>query len=139
VAGVVGRTSGRAYLGVISRAGRANLGRGVEDTTAPGRTVYTDEWRAYARLEELGRRQAAVCPTPGKRAWARGDDGDGVREAHDNTLEGRWAGPRNFLRMFRGISKHDLGQGVAIFQWVSNCPDVCWDFVQAVLFTNFAP
>jgi transposase-like protein len=50
----------------------------------------------------------------------RDDDGGGVREVHDNTLEGLWAALRTFLRPFRGVSKHKLGQYVAAFQWVTN-------------------
>jgi len=46
-----------------------------------------------------------VCHTPGKRVWARDDDGDGIREVHVNTIEGLWTGLRNFLRPFRGVSK----------------------------------
>ncbi|HKB06461.1 MAG TPA: transposase [Gemmataceae bacterium] len=139
MAGLVGRTSGRVYLEVISRADRANLERVVEDNTRPGGTVYTDEWASYAHLNELDRSHATVCHAPGRREWARDDDGDGFREVHNNTMEGRWVGLRNFLRVFRGVSKHYLGQYVAVFQWASNCPYVCWDFVQALLFTNFAP
>jgi hypothetical protein len=32
----------------------------------------------------MGRRHATVCHTAGE--WARDDDGDGIREVHDNTL-----------------------------------------------------
>ena len=48
--------------------------------------VYADEWRSYDRLAELGRGHATLCHAIGE--WARDDDGDGVREVHDNTLEG---------------------------------------------------
>jgi transposase-like protein len=139
VAGLAGRESGLAYLEVVRRPSRAELERVVEDNTTPGCTVYTDEWRAYAHLPELGRDHAAVGHTPGRREWARDDDGDGLREVHNNTCEGRWVGLRNFLRPFRGVSKHYLGQYVAVFQWGSNCPTVCEDFPRALVFTNFAP
>ena len=52
--------------------------------------------------------------------WARDDDGDGVREVHDNTLEGLWTGLRNFLRPFRGVNKVYLHQYVAMFEWGYN-------------------
>ena len=81
---------------------------------------YTDEWGGYERLPEAGRGHATVRHTPGQREWARDDDGDGIREVHDNTLEGLWAGLRTFLRPFRGVSKYYLNQYVAVFQWVSN-------------------
>jgi len=61
-----------------------------------------------------------VTHTPGNREWARDDDGDGVREVHDNTLEGLWAALRTFLRPFRGVSKQYLRQYVAVFQWAHN-------------------
>lgn len=124
---------------MISRSNRVNLERVVEDHTTPGCTVNTGEWRAYARLSELDRKHAAVCPAPGRREWARDDDSDGIREVHNNTMEGWWVGLRNFLRPCRGVSKHYLDQDVAVFQWVANDPFVCWDFIQALILTNFAP
>src|SRR5262245_10039510 len=69
VAGVVGRECGRVYLEVVSRADRANLERVVEDNTASGCTVNTDEWSAYAHLSELGRSHATVGHAPGRREW----------------------------------------------------------------------
>ena len=62
--------------------------------TGPKATVNTDEWRGYNHLPAMGRRHATVCHTAGE--WARDDDGDGIREVHDNTLEGLWTGLRNF-------------------------------------------
>jgi transposase-like protein len=117
---VVGRDTGRAHLEVIDRPSRAELERVVEDHTAPGSVVYTDEWRAYGRLPELDRYHATVCHAPGVREWARDDDGDGVREVHCNTMEGLWAGLRTFLRPFRGVSKWYLGGYVALFEWGYN-------------------
>jgi transposase len=70
--------------------------------------VYTDEWAAYDRLPEVGWKSATVCHA--EHEWARDDDGDGVREVHNNTLEGIWTGLRNYLRMFRGVSKHYLAE-----------------------------
>jgi transposase-like protein len=120
VAGVVGRETGQAYLEVIGNADRATLERVVEDNPAVEAVVYTDEWAAYEHLPELGRGHATVCHTPGQREWARDDDGDGIREVHNNTMEGLWTGLRNFLRPFRGIHKEYLGQYVAMFQWTYN-------------------
>jgi transposase len=139
VAGVVGRTSGQVSLEVISRSNRVSRERVVEDHTTPGNTINTDEWSGYAHLNELDRTHVTVCHAPSRREWARDDDGDGVREVHNNTMEGWWVGLRNFLRPFRGVSKHYLDQYVAVFQWIANCPFVCWDFLQALVFTNFAP
>jgi transposase len=80
--------------------------------------VYTDEWRGYDHLAEMGRGHATLCQTIGE--WARDDDGDGIREVHDNTLEGMWTGLRDHLRIFRGVNKEYLHQYVAIFEWSSN-------------------
>jgi transposase len=140
---VVGRESGGVYLEVVTSASRANLERVVGGNTAALSTVYTDEWAAYDRLPELGRGHATVCHTPGRREWARDDDGDGVREVHNNTMEGVWTGLRNFLRPFRGVSKYYLGQYVAMFQWAHNLKAVTEDFLRILLgvplSTDFAP
>jgi len=79
----------------------------------------------------MGRRHATVCHA--KREWARDDDGDGVREVHDNTLEGLWAGLRNFLRPFRGVSKEYLYQYVALFEWGYNAKRATPGFLRALL------
>jgi transposase-like protein len=105
--------------------------------------VYTDEWAAYDRLPELGRGHATVCHAPGEREWARDDDGDGVREVHNNTMEGIWTGLRNFLRPFRGFRKHHLNRYTAMFQWAHNLKSVTDDFLRLLLgvplSTDFAP
>ena len=86
---------------------------------------------------------ATVCHTPGQREWARDDDGDGVREVHNNTLEGLWQGLRNFLRQFRGVSKWFLDEYVGIFQWIHTLKVVSAEFIQALLgrrpATNLGP
>jgi transposase len=128
---VVGRDSGEVRLEVIEHADQATLEEEVEGTTLEGTTVYTDEWCGYAHLPERHRGHATVCHAAGE--WARDDDGDGVREVHDNTLEGIWTGLRNFLRMFRGVSKWYLAQYVAIFQWSYNTKRVTDDFLRCLL------
>ena len=72
-------------------------------------------------------------PHPGKREWARDDDGDGVREVHNNTMEGLWTGLRNYLRPFRGVNKWFLGQYVAMFEWSYNIKEATSDFLRALL------
>jgi transposase-like protein len=121
------------YLEVVEHADRPTLERVAEDDTTPGCTVYTDEWRPYAHLPGLDRRHVTVCHTPGKREWARDDDGDGIREAHNNTLEGTWTGLRNFPRPFRGVSKHYLGQYAALFQWANNVKEATAEFLRVLL------
>lgn len=129
--GVVGRESGDLRLEVVEHSDRETLEEGVECTTLEGTTVYTDEWTGYARLPEMGRGHATVSHVD--REWARDDDGDGVREVHDNTLEGIWTGLRNFLRTFRGVSKHYLAQYVGMFQWSYNIKTVTDEFLAILL------
>jgi transposase len=138
VTGVVGRESGQVRLEVVGNSGRETLEDGVDRATLEGATVYADEWKGYGRLPELKRGHATVSHAD--REWARDDDGDGVREVHDDTLEGLWTGLRNYLRPFRGVSKHVLAQYVAMFQWGYNIKVVTDEFLRYLLgaspFTN---
>jgi len=133
IAGVVGRESSAIRLKVCKNSDRATLQPFVEATTQADATVYTDEWKAYTHLPETGRTHAAVCHTPGQREWARDDDGDGVREVHCNTMEGIWTGLRNFLRLFRGVSKHYLSQYQAVFEWAHTFKRLMLDFLRAIM------
>lgn len=139
VAGVVGRTSGHIRLHVCGHSDRATLQPFVEAMTVTATTVNTDEWQAYHHLPESGRTHKAVCHTPGKREWARDDDGDGIREVHCNTIEGIWTGLRNFLRPFRGVSKHYLDQYCAVFEWVHNCKQMTYEFLRSIMICTFEP
>ncbi len=96
ICGVVGRGSGQVRLTVVANSDGKTLRRVVRRASEPGAMVYTDEWRGYYRLAEMRRGHATVCHA--EREWARDDDGDGIREVHDNTLEGLWTGLRNFLQ-----------------------------------------
>ena len=118
--GVVSRQTGEVVLRVVERTDRSTLTAFVCASTDESAMVYTDEWRGYNGLPAANRTHATVTHTPGQREWARDDDADGIREVHDNTLEGLWAALRTFLRPFRGVSKHYLDQYVAVFQWVYN-------------------
>ena len=131
ICGVVGRTSGQVRLDVEAHADGATLREVVRRATRPGATVNTDEWRGYERLPRSGRRHATVCHAEGE--WARDDDGDGVREVHDNTLEGLWTGLRNYLRPFRGVNKAYLHQYVAMFEWSYNEKRATPRFLRALL------
>ena len=55
-----------------------------------------------------------------------------MREVHVNTIEGSWTGLRNFLRMFRGVSKHYLYQYVCIHEWAANIKKVSVEFLRAM-------
>jgi transposase-like protein len=120
-------------LCVLENSDRESLEGFVDRMTQPEVTLYTDEWVGYAGVSETGRDHATVCHTPGQREWARDDDGDGVREVHNNTLEGLWTGLRNFLRPFRGVNKWELDEYVGIFQWVHNLKVVTVEFIQVLL------
>jgi len=131
VCGVVERNGGPVRLRVIEHADGATLQEFVRRQTWPGTVVNTDEWSGYNRLPAVGRGHVTVCHTAGE--WARDDDGDGVREVHNNTQEGIWTGLRNFVRLFRGVSKKYLYQYVAIFQWGYNLKEVTVEFLRALL------
>jgi transposase len=133
IAGLVGRSSGQLRLQVCGHSDRATLQPFVEAQTRADATVNTDEWQAYRWLPETGRCHQTVCHTPGRREWARDDDGDGIREVHTNTIEGLWTGVRNFLRPFRGVSKWYLDQYSAIFEWAHNLKRVTVDFLRAMM------
>ncbi|HMB04686.1 MAG TPA: transposase, partial [Isosphaeraceae bacterium] len=133
VARVVGRESGKARLDVVDRADGATLVMVVEDTTWVGATVDTDEWKGYNDLSGRHRNHVPISYAGPRSEWARDVDGDGVREAHVNTMEGHRTGLRNFLRPFRGVSKWNLDQYVAIFQWGHNLKRVPDDFLRVLL------
>ncbi len=130
MAGAAGRETGRVLLDVVATVDGATLQQFVERATADDATVYTDEWAGYSRLAATGRGHATVCHTAHE--WARDDDGDGVREVHNNTLEGLWTGLRNFLRPFRGVSKWFLDEYVGIFVWGHTLKTVTADFLCAL-------
>ena len=128
---MVGRESGQVRLTVAEHSDGPTLRKVVRKASWPGATVNTDQWRGYDRLPEMGRLHATVCHAEGE--WARDDDGDGIREVHDNTMEGLWTGLGNFLRPFRGVSKKDLDQYVAMFEWGYNLKRATLGFLWALL------
>jgi transposase len=133
VIGIVGRDSGEVRLEVVAHADQTTLDDFVAETTIPGATVNTDEWSGYNHIPESGRKHVTVCHTPGRREWARDDDGDGVREVHNNTLEGIWTGVRNFLRIFRGVNKKHIDDYIGIFEWGYKVKVVTQEFLRALL------
>jgi transposase-like protein len=143
IIGVVGRESGEARLDVVATADQRTLSAFVVANTKPGTRVNTDEWGGSDRLPKLGRGRVSVCHTPEKREWARDDDGEGVREVHNNTMEGLWTGVRNFLRPFRGVHKWYLKQYVAMCEWAYTIEAVTMDFLRVLLgvqvITNLGP
>jgi transposase len=130
ILGIIGRESGQIRLIPKKNSARADLEPSVLAATRNGATVNTDEWGAYQHLSEAQRQHVTVCHTPGKRVWARDDDGDGIREVHVNTSEGLWTGLRNFLRPFRGVNKVYLQQYLAIHEWAHNLKEVTLGFLR---------
>jgi transposase-like protein len=128
---VVGRETGRVKLGVVANSDGGTLERTTRRATEPGTRLNTDEWKGYDGLPAMNRPRSSVCHAAGEHA--RDDDGDGVREVHCNTMEGLWAGLRNFLRPFRGVHKRHLNQYVAMFEWSYNVKRVTATFIRAML------
>lgn len=120
VVGVVGRESGEVRLKAVEHTDGATLEAVAGQATRKDVVVNTDEWGGYNGLKAMGREHRTVCHSPAAPEWARDDDGDGIREVHTNTMEGFWTGLRNFLRMFRGVSKWYLWGYVAAFAAVHN-------------------
>lgn len=138
IAGIVGRDSHQTRLEVCHHSDREMLQPLVEKMTKEACTVNTDEWQAYNHLPETGRTLKQVCHQPGRREWARDDDGDGVREVHCNTMEGIWTGLRNFLRPFRGVNKEHLHHYVAVYDWAYRAKRVQGAFLRAIML-RFTP
>jgi transposase len=134
IIGVFGRATGAAALEPIERADTFNCTSFLREKTLSGIRVYTDEWRAYLPLRQMGYDHHTVCHGhPGQREWARDDDGDGIREVHTNRAEGFWTGLRNFLRTFRGVSKHFLELYVAWYETIHNYRLEPWQVLGKVL------
>lgn len=124
VLGTLGRASGQVRLRVVKDTTGQTLREHVHQFTQAGAQVYTDEYDSYNGIH---RPRSTV--THAAREWARDDDGDGVREVHTNTAEGMWTGLRNFLRPFRGVSKHFLSGYVAIHEFGVNLKVISRAFI----------
>jgi transposase len=131
--GVVGRASGQLRLHLCKQSNRTTLEPLLMTDTRKGAIVNTDEWSAYQHITANGRIHRTVCHTPGRREWARDDDGDGIREVHNNTMEGIWTGCRNSLRLFRGISKWFLAGYITVFECSHNLKSVTPTLIRAMM------
>lgn len=128
VLGVIGRESGQVRLRVVDDTRMTTLCTFVECFTQPDALVYTDEYQSY---NDLRRVRETVCHRVHE--WARDDDGDGWFETHTNSSEGLWTGLRNFLRPFRGVSKHFLHGYVAIHEFRVNLKAISPAFIAALV------
>ena len=131
--GAVGRSGKQLRLRLAKRMWAATLVGFVTASTVPGATVHTDDWGAYRGLAQEERRHVAVSHQGPHTTWAKDLDGDGVREAHCNTMEGIWTGVRIFLAPFRGVSKWYQEQYAAVFEWAHNIKRVTGAFVRALV------
>lgn len=128
VLGVIGRETGAIRLRVVQDTKSLTLCSFVEQFTHPDTLVYTDEYQSYNALKRI---RETVCH--GANEWARDDDGDGWFETHTNSNEGLWTGLRNFLRPFRGVSKHFLHGYVAIHEFRVNLKAISPAFISALV------
>lgn len=128
VVGTIGRETGQVRLRVTPDTKQTTLREHVERFTGEGTHVYTDEYDSYNTIQ---RTRSTVAH--GIKEWARDDDGDGVREVHTNTIEGMWTGLRNYLRLFRGVSKHFLSGYVAIHEFRVIHKRVSPDFISQLV------
>lgn len=132
VLGVVGRDTGQVRLRVVPDTTGDTLCDHVHRFTRARAHVYTDELDSYNHLH---RRHATVCHSDHE--WARDDDGDGIHEVHTNTDEGMWTGLRNFLRPFRGVSKHFLHGYVAVYEFCVNLKRLTVGFIWALVHAHY--
>lgn len=128
VLGIIGRETGAIRLRVGQDTKRLTLCGFVEQFTSVETLVYTDEYASYNALRRI---RDTVCHGIGE--WARDDDGDGWYETHTNSIEGLWTGLRNFLRPFRGVSKHFLHGYVAIHEFRVNLKRISPVFIAALV------
>ncbi len=97
--------------------------------------LYTDEAKAYNRVQESGRSHSTVCHSA--QEFARDDDGDGINEVHCNPCEGLWTGVRNFLRPFGGVHKRYLEQYVVMFENAFNFKEHFIDVIRAMIVPDY--
>lgn len=107
----------------------------VEHSTDNQIQLFTDESKAYNRVENSGRSHSTVCHSAGE--FARDDDHDGINEVHCNSCEGLWTEVRNFLRTFKGVHKKYLAQYVAIFENAFNFKQQSDEVIRAMILPDY--
>jgi transposase len=131
--GTIGRQSGQVRLEVLMHTSKEEVQAYLGAHRSSKGVCYSDEHLAYQGVESQRLSHKTVCHSI--KEWARDDDGDGINEVHSNTIEGFWQGLRNFLRPFRGVSKHYLDWYVATYEWIHNCKSVHYTFIRAMAFS----
>ena len=121
IVSIISRTTGEHRYWVAQTTTKVELRELVHDNVPPGSLVwfYTDELASYADAHP---QHGTVCHSAHE--WARDDDGNGRREVHCNTCEGRGAALRTYLRPFRGVHKRHLWHYVATYEAMSNARQV---------------
>ena len=112
VFGVKDRATGRIAAKVLEDRTIPTLNAAVAEVTAPGASVFTDEWRGYLHLERAGFHHESVS-----HGWERGVAKwvDGM--AHTNGLESVWAVPkRGYHGTYHQMSFEHLDRYIAEFQ-----------------------
>jgi transposase len=130
---VLCRHSGEVRYFVREHADGSTCREVVTACVPKGARLYTDGLSGYVAV---GQQHCAVHGQVlhSQYEWARDDDGDGVCEVHSNGCEGLGTGLRNFLRPFRGVSKHYLWSYVAVYEAVFNSKRLTPSLVQALCF-----
>lgn len=131
--GTIGRVSGQIRLEVLNNTTQEEVEAALAEHRAQAGSCYSDESKAYHHVGTDLLEHRTVCHSA--KEWARDDDGDGIREVHTNTAEGLWTELRNFLRRFKGVSKHFIHLYVAMFEWMHNWKKIHPNIIQAIVFS----
>lgn len=131
ILGTVGRESGQVRLRVVHDTKKQTLLAHHHQFTKPETIANTDEYQSYNGLK---RQRDTVCHSA--KEYARDDDGDGFCEVHCNTVEGMWVDVRNFLRPFKGVSKHYLAGYIALCEFRRNLKWISPEFISALVRTH---
>jgi hypothetical protein len=91
----------------------------------------TDAWPSSTQLERV---QPIVKHAD--YAWARAEEGGGIREVPINSAEGLWITSRHSLRPFRGVHKRYLPGHIAIGEFATNFKTVAPKFITAITTTH---
>lgn len=135
VIGVLERGSGEIRLEVCPNATKETCHEVIEKHVEPGSILSTDNWGGYNGLGEKRFEHKTVCHSQGE--YARDDDGDGVNEVHENTMEAIWSLLRQWLRSYRGVRKMYLY--VSSFEFFHNIKRRVSDTLYSLLQTLLAP
>lgn len=130
---IISRTTGECRYWVLERTNHANCRHLIDETLPQAAQVwlYTDGSRAYPGCYP---QHASVNHSVEE--WARDDDGDGRREVHCNSCEGRGAALRTFLRPCRGVHKDNLFLYVAVFEAATNAKRISPALVRRFCFPH---